>query len=105
MKKSEHIDKYKYPQHFTETERISKLSSLQLIEVSPGWYIENIPSSKWWFLQDNPEIGEQLIAKAGITNNPFNAQDFTDLYEYVAGVLKSFQSAKLVTLDVSLKQH
>ena len=67
MKKLEHIDKYKYPQYFTETERISNLSSLQLIEVTPGWYIESIPSSKWWFLQDNPEMGEQLIAKAGRT--------------------------------------
>ncbi|WP_288503677.1 hypothetical protein [uncultured Weissella sp.] len=93
------------PEHTTETERVSMVRSLQLIEVTPGWYIESIPSPSWWFFVLSPEMGEELIAEAGITNNPLNAQDFTDFEYSVDAVLKPFKSAKLVTLDLSIKQR
>jgi hypothetical protein len=96
---------YNSPEHPTETEQVSTVSSLQLIEVTPGWYIESIPSPSWWFYVLSPEMGEELLAEVGITNNPLNAQDFTDSEHYVDAVLKPFKSAKLVTLDLAIKQR
>ena len=92
----------------TETERIANVKNLNLIEVTPGWYIEQITDEEWLgrFMYSKGTVpGDSAVMHSvRLTNNPLDAEDFSD--EAIVGedALASFPGAKLVRIAINISK-
>jgi hypothetical protein len=90
----------------TETERIANVKSLRLIEVTPGWYIEQITDEDWlWRFVISESPDGAAMHSVRLTNNPLDAEDFSD--EKIVGedALASFPGAKLINVNINISKN
>lgn len=88
----------------TETERIANVDTLQLIDVTPGWYIEKIPDDNldYQYYSDIAN-GSIMIRSITLTTDPLLAEDFTKTQfpQREAGILASFIGAEVVEFGLT----
>ncbi|WP_419153691.1 hypothetical protein [Weissella viridescens] len=89
----------------TETERVANLNTINIIEVTPGWYIEEISDDSWWYHHYTKSSNDDLMIRSiKLTNNPISAEDFTGELGFAEAALRSFSSAKIVKLDINISK-